>query len=81
MPGYAANAMLAVRISFMNELANLADATGACIDSVREAMSLDERVGRKFPQFRLRLRRFLAFQGCHLTGEAGRNGRYCHAYR
>ncbi|MBS0315467.1 MAG: UDP-glucose/GDP-mannose dehydrogenase family protein [Proteobacteria bacterium] len=45
---YAANAMLAVRISFMNELANLADATGACIDAVREAMSLDERVGRKF---------------------------------
>jgi len=45
---YAANAMLAVRISFMNELANLADATGACIDSVREAMALDERVGRKF---------------------------------
>jgi len=45
---YAANAMLAVRISFMNELANFADATGACIDSVREAMSLDERVGRKF---------------------------------
>jgi UDPglucose 6-dehydrogenase len=45
---YAANAMLAVRISFMNELANLADVTGACIDSVREAMSLDDRVGRKF---------------------------------
>lgn len=45
---YAANAMLAVRISFMNELANLADATGASIDSVREAMSLDDRVGRKF---------------------------------
>ena len=45
---YAANAMLAVRISFMNELANLADATGACIDSVREAMSLDDRVGKKF---------------------------------
>jgi len=41
-------AMLAVRISFMNELANLADATGACIDSVREAMSLDDRVGKKF---------------------------------
>ncbi|MBL8310090.1 MAG: UDP-glucose/GDP-mannose dehydrogenase family protein [Burkholderiales bacterium] len=45
---YAANAMLAVRISFMNELANLADATGACIDSVREAMQLDDRVGAKF---------------------------------
>jgi UDPglucose 6-dehydrogenase len=45
---YAANAMLAVRISFMNELANLADATGACVDSVREAMALDPRIGQKF---------------------------------
>ncbi len=45
---YAANAMLAVRISFMNELANLADATGARIDSVREAMALDPRIGQKF---------------------------------
>jgi UDPglucose 6-dehydrogenase len=48
MAKYAANAMLAVRISFMNELANLADVTGACIDSVREAMALDDRVGKKF---------------------------------
>ncbi len=45
---YAANAMLAVRISFMNELANLADATGACVDSVRDAMALDPRIGEKF---------------------------------
>ncbi len=45
---YAANAMLAVRISFMNELANLADATGARIDSVRDAMALDPRIGQKF---------------------------------
>ena len=45
---YAANAMLAVRISFMNELANLADATGASVDSVREAMALDPRIGQKF---------------------------------
>ena len=45
---YAANAMLAVRISFMNELANLADATGACIDSIRDAMALDPRIGQKF---------------------------------
>ena len=45
---YAANAMLAVRISFMNELANLADATGACVDSIREAMALDPRIGQKF---------------------------------
>ena len=44
----AANAMLAVRISFMNELANLADRTGACIDSVRDAMALDPRIGQKF---------------------------------
>jgi UDPglucose 6-dehydrogenase len=48
MAKYAANAMLAVRISFMNELANLADATGASIDSVREAMALDPRIGQKF---------------------------------
>ena len=45
---YAANAMLAVRISFMNELANLADATGASIDSIRETMALDPRIGQKF---------------------------------
>ena len=45
---YAANAMLAVRISFMNELANLADMTGACIDSVRDTMALDPRIGHKF---------------------------------
>ena len=45
---YAANAMLATRISFMNELANLADRLGADIESVRQGIGSDPRIGYQF---------------------------------
>jgi UDPglucose 6-dehydrogenase len=45
---YAANAMLATRISFMNELANLADRVGADIESVRHGIGSDPRIGYGF---------------------------------
>ena len=45
---YAANAMLATRISFMNEVANVCEAVGADVDHVRRAVASDRRIGPAF---------------------------------
>ncbi len=48
MTKYASNAMLATKISFMNEIANLCEAVGADVEAVRNGMSYDERIGPHF---------------------------------
>ena len=48
MTKYAANCMLAAKISFMNEMSNIAEAVGADIESVRQGIGSDQRIGYHF---------------------------------
>ncbi|MDW8466802.1 MAG: UDP-glucose/GDP-mannose dehydrogenase family protein [Chloroherpetonaceae bacterium] len=45
---YAANAMLALRVSFMNEISNICDRVGANVDYVRRGIGTDSRIGKQF---------------------------------
>ncbi|MES2622363.1 MAG: UDP-glucose/GDP-mannose dehydrogenase family protein [Bacteroidota bacterium] len=45
---YAANAFLATKISFMNEIANLCEVVGADVDNVRKGIGTDSRIGKRF---------------------------------
>ena len=48
MTKYAANAMLATRISFMNDIANLCELVEANVDNVRKGIGTDDRIGKRF---------------------------------
>ena len=59
----ASNAFLATKISFINEIANVCEETGADVVEVARGMGLDDRIGPKFLQAGHRLRRQLLPEG------------------
>ena len=67
----AANAFLATRISFINEIANVSEAVGADVDEVAYGMGLDRRIGTSYLNAGHRLRRQLLPEGRVLPQAAG----------
>ncbi len=63
MTKYAANALLATRISFMNEVANLCERVGADVNLVRRGVGSDRRIGQHFLFPGDRLRRLVLPEG------------------
>ena len=72
---YAANAMLATRISFMNEIANLAEALGADVEEVRRGIGADPRIGYQFLYAGAGLRRLVLPEGREGAAAQRRGGR------
>ena len=66
------NAFLATKISFINEIANVCEETGADVDRGRAGMGLDDRIGPKFLQAGHRLRRLVLPEGRHRAQAARR---------
>jgi len=74
---YVCNAMLATRLSFMNDVAQLCEKVGADVDLVRKGMGADRRIGYPFPFPGLRIWRLLLPQGrarAHRQGPGLRHG-------
>ena len=67
MTKYAANSMLATKISFMNDIANLCEIVGADINMVRKGIGSDSRIGPKFIYPGYRLWRVLFPERCKST--------------
>ncbi len=71
---YAANAFLATKITFMNEIANYCEKVGADVDMVRAGMGTDSRIGKRFFISRNRIWRFLFSKRCKGTAKGWENG-------